>query len=76
MIATAVDAPRALPAATLAERWRALVPRGAAEAIAAPDEALERALGDPPGPVVVAGSLYLVGEVRSRIVDDPALRDG
>ena len=30
----------------------------------------------PAGPVVVAGSLYLVGEVRARIVDDPALRDG
>jgi folylpolyglutamate synthase/dihydropteroate synthase len=29
-----------------------------------------------PGPIVVAGSLYLVGEVRARLVDDPALRDG
>ena len=27
------------------------------------------------GPVVVAGSLYLVGAVRARLVDDPALRD-
>ena len=47
-------------------------------AIAAPDAALERALARPRhgGPVVVAGSLYLVGEVRSRLVDDPALRDG
>ena len=26
-------------------------------------------------PVVVAGSLYLVGEVRGALVDDPALRD-
>ena len=48
----------------------------AAEATAAPDAALERALGDAAGPVVVAGSLYLVGEVRARLVDDPALRDG
>ena len=65
----------------LAERWRALVPDGAVEATATPDAALERALGDtagrgPAGPVVVAGSLYLVGEVRARLVDDPALRDG
>jgi hypothetical protein len=27
------------------------------------------------GPVVVAGSLYLVGEARRRWLDDPALRD-
>ena len=27
------------------------------------------------GPVVVAGSLYLVGAARARLVDDPALRD-
>ena len=36
VIATAVDAPRALPAATLAERWRALVPDAAVEATATP----------------------------------------
>ena len=46
VLATAVDAPRALPAAMLAERWRALVPDGAVEAIASPEAALERALGD------------------------------
>ena len=61
-------------------RWRALLPDGAVEAIATPEAALERALGGaapagPPGPIVVAGSLYLVGEVRARLVDDPALRD-
>jgi folylpolyglutamate synthase/dihydropteroate synthase len=60
----------------LAERWRALVPDGAAEATASPDAAIERALGDAAGPVLVAGSLFLVGEVRARLVDDPALRDG
>ena len=27
------------------------------------------------GPIVVAGSLYLVGAVRARLVDDPLLRD-
>ncbi len=77
VLATAVDAPRALPAAMLAERWRALLPDGAVEAIATPEAALERALGGvarcgSPGPIVVAGSLYLVGEVRARLVDDPA----
>jgi len=82
IVATAVDAPRALPAVALAERWRTLVPDAAVETTATSREALERALGDPiggarpAGPVVVAGSLYLVGEVRSRLVDDPALRDG
>jgi hypothetical protein len=28
-----------------------------------------------PGPVVVAGSLYLVGAARGHLVDDPDLRD-
>ena len=27
------------------------------------------------GPIVVAGSLYLVGAARARLVDDPLLRD-
>jgi dihydrofolate synthase/folylpolyglutamate synthase len=79
VVATAVDAPRALPPTVLAERWRALVPGAAVEATRTPQEALERAMGDmagEAGPVVVAGSLYLVGNVRARIVDDPALRDG
>ena len=76
VIATAVDLPRAMPAAELADRWRAGRPGGPAPAVAAdPGEALDRALGGPPGPVVVAGSLYLVGAVRARLVDDPLLRD-
>jgi folylpolyglutamate synthase/dihydropteroate synthase len=40
---------------------------------AALDTALASATGT--GPVVVAGSLYLVGDARARLVDDPALRD-
>jgi folylpolyglutamate synthase/dihydropteroate synthase len=40
-----------------------------------PEAALHRALEGAPGPVVVAGSLYLVGAVRARLVDDPLLRD-
>jgi hypothetical protein len=37
--------------------------------------ALDQAIAAAPGPVVVAGSLYLVGEARRRWVDDPLLRD-
>ena len=75
VIATTVDASRAMPADALAARWRA---RGAGigQVIAEPDPivALERARRQP-GPTVVAGSLYLVGAVRSHLVDDPDLRD-
>ena len=81
VVATSLDVARAMPAAELAARWRTggvwgervSRPR---QVIAEPDSlaALERALAEP-GPVVVAGSLYLVGEVRGVLVDDPALRD-
>jgi len=37
--------------------------------------ALERALAEARGPVVVAGSLYLVGAVRGILVEDPELHD-
>jgi hypothetical protein len=37
--------------------------------------ALDRILAGPAGPLIVAGSLYLVGAVRARLVDDPQLRD-
>jgi hypothetical protein len=40
-----------------------------------PGAALDRALATARGAVVVAGSLYLVGAVRARLVDDPLLRD-
>jgi dihydrofolate synthase/folylpolyglutamate synthase len=81
IVATSLDLARAMPAAELAARWRTggvwgervSRPR---EVIAepGPGAALERAMAEP-GPVVVAGSLYLVGEVRGALVDDPALRD-
>jgi dihydrofolate synthase / folylpolyglutamate synthase len=81
VVATSLDAVRAMPAAELAARWRTggvwgervSRPR---QVIAEPDPgaALERAMAEP-GPLVVAGSLYLVGEVRGALVDDPALRD-
>jgi dihydrofolate synthase/folylpolyglutamate synthase len=75
IIATRVALPRALPAEELAERWRALVPSVRVDAVADAGVALERALARGSGPIVVAGSLYLVGEARRRWLDDPLLRD-
>jgi dihydrofolate synthase/folylpolyglutamate synthase len=75
IITTQVDLSRALPADTLAERWRSLVPAVRVESIPSVEAALERALSEAPGSVIVAGSLYLVGEARRRLVDDPLLRD-
>jgi folylpolyglutamate synthase/dihydropteroate synthase len=75
VLCTAVDAPRALPAADLATAWRAGDPRISARPAGTPDQALDEALHVGRGPIVVAGSLYLVGAVRARLVDDPALRD-
>jgi len=83
VVCTAVDAPRALAPPALAEAWRAgaaLAGRSlAVDAAATPDAALDRVLagrGAPgTGPIVIAGSLYLVGQARARLVDDPLLRD-
>ena len=75
VLCTAVNAPRALPATDLAAAWRAGEPRVEARAAGDPAEALDEALRIARGPVVVAGSLYLVGAARARLVDDPALRD-
>ena len=66
---TSLDVPRAMPAAELAARWRAARP-GRAIVAAEPDRSpalRSRALASPrrAGPVVVAGSLYLVGAVRA-----------
>jgi dihydrofolate synthase/folylpolyglutamate synthase len=55
---------------------RGVAPRGAApipESIADPRAALDAALGAGTGPVIVAGSLYLVGAARALLVDDPRL---
>lgn len=78
IITTRVDAPRALPAAELAAAWRATSPDGGHEVtpIDPLDEALEAAIAAARaagGPLVVSGSLYLVGAVRGRLVeeDDP-----
>ncbi len=75
IICTAVDLPRALAPEALAAAWRTGLP--GARVLTAPDPAaaLDHAFGRTDGPVVVAGSLYLVGAVRALLVDDPALRD-
>jgi dihydrofolate synthase/folylpolyglutamate synthase len=79
VIATTVDAVRAMPTADLAARWRAR-PDSVAEVLVRDDPiaALETALAAArrsSGTTVVAGSLYLVGTVRAHLVDDPELRD-
>ncbi|MEO8511618.1 MAG: Mur ligase family protein, partial [Chloroflexota bacterium] len=63
-IFTAVDDPGALPPDDLLRTWRRIAPGG--EAVHGPATALERAAQLRPGdePIVVAGSLYLVGAVR------------
>jgi dihydrofolate synthase / folylpolyglutamate synthase len=71
VVVTQAPTPNALPAADLAGRMRPLI--GAdADAVADPVEALAlaRELAGPQGSVIVAGSLYLVGEIRSAIKGD------
>jgi len=86
IVATAVEGARAMPADALAAAWRqpdarteggTRAGRPRRSVTAEPDlaAALDRTLAGPPGPLVVAGSLYLVGAVRARLVDDPLLRD-
>jgi dihydrofolate synthase/folylpolyglutamate synthase len=76
VVATSLDVPRALPAEALAAVWsRATTRRRAVTAEPDIGAALDRVLAGPPGPLIVAGSLYLVGAVRRRLVDDPLLRD-
>jgi dihydrofolate synthase/folylpolyglutamate synthase len=76
VIATTVGGPRALEPRSLAAQWTAGGPPGARiETAPDPTSALDRALDGPGGPIVVAGSLYLVGAVRGRLVDDPLLSD-
>lgn len=76
VVCTAPSLPRAMPPDELAAAWsRAGVPGLSARTASTPEAALDAALGLPGGPVVVAGSLYLVGAARARLVDDPALHD-
>jgi dihydrofolate synthase/folylpolyglutamate synthase len=71
IIATAINTPRALPAGRLATVWLNRMGRTATvETEPDLDRAVDRALSGPEGPVIVAGSLYLVGAVRARLVKD------
>ncbi len=73
VLTTAVDAPRALPADALAARWRARAGGvvAAVRDLGPAGAALDRALAaGGSGPLIVAGSLYLVGAARARWVAD------
>jgi dihydrofolate synthase / folylpolyglutamate synthase len=70
VVVTAVDYPRAVPPATLAER----VARQVDAPVLVADDVehaidMARAEAGPDGAVLVTGSLYLVGEARSVLVD-------
>ncbi|MET1232929.1 MAG: Mur ligase family protein [Candidatus Limnocylindrales bacterium] len=75
IITTRIDAPRAMPATDLASAWRAAADIRAGHEVVARETveaALDEALGSvrrDGGPLLVAGSLYLVGAVRGRLVD-------
>ena len=75
ILATQVPGERAMAADALAARWRAARPGAIITAVADVGAALDEAVAGAPGPVVVAGSLYLVGEARRRWFDDPLVRD-
>ena len=75
IIATQVPGERSMPAAELARQWLAARPGAAVRAEPDLDAALAAAIEEAEGPIVVAGSLYLVGEARRRWLDDPLLRD-
>jgi folylpolyglutamate synthase/dihydropteroate synthase len=72
-IITAEVSHRSLPAADLAAAWRRASTGG--QALDVPDvaDAFERAAGasrSADGPLLVAGSLYLVGAVRAMLMPD------
>jgi dihydrofolate synthase/folylpolyglutamate synthase len=71
IVATRVpDTERALPAADLGAAWQRVSGRPAV-VVDDPDEALDRALAiarRAGGPLIIAGSLYLVGRLRARLV--------
>lgn len=75
VIATQVAGPRSLPAGELAAIWVGDDPRLRVTAEPDVDRALDQALRDARGPIIVGGSLYLVGHVRARLVNDGLQRD-
>jgi dihydrofolate synthase/folylpolyglutamate synthase len=75
IICTRPDAPRAMSPEALAGAWERQSPAARVESEPDVEAAMERALETACGPIVVAGSLYLVGAVRARIVREPDLLD-
>jgi dihydrofolate synthase/folylpolyglutamate synthase len=75
VVCTAVDMPRTVAPVDLAAAWSAVLPGGTVLTAPDPGAALDLALARAEGPVIIAGSLYLVGASRGRLVDDPGLRD-
>jgi dihydrofolate synthase/folylpolyglutamate synthase len=75
VVCTELPLPRALEPAELARIWRAALPSATVVEEPDPAAALAQALATGTGPVVVAGSLYMVGLARGILVDDPLLRD-
>ena len=78
IVCTSPGVARAMGAADLAAHWRAQRPTARVLVEPDPIAAVRRALERPAagnGPIVVAGSLYLVGAARGHLVDDPDLRD-
>jgi dihydrofolate synthase/folylpolyglutamate synthase len=76
VICTTLEGARALPAADLATLWRAT---GVPHAVVVRDDPLDAVAAalvvEASGPILIAGSLYLVGAARGQLVDDPDLRD-
>ncbi|MGH2464816.1 MAG: bifunctional folylpolyglutamate synthase/dihydrofolate synthase, partial [Candidatus Limnocylindrales bacterium] len=72
VICTEVEVPRAMPAGELAALWAGTGRGFRTRVVRPPAAALDAALATAPGPIVVAGSLYLVGAIRAILVDDPA----
>jgi dihydrofolate synthase/folylpolyglutamate synthase len=67
------DSDRSLPASDLAAAWASATGRATGDAIDDADEALQRAceLAEAAGgPLVITGSLYLVGHIRARLAPD------
>ena len=75
IVCTTLPEPRAVSPDALASAWRASGADVSVTTDPYPLHALETALASAPGPIVVAGSLYLVGAVRAALVDDPLLED-
>jgi dihydrofolate synthase/folylpolyglutamate synthase len=67
LLATEVPSKRCLPASKLAEAARTQLPAVPVEPSADPDEAVQRALARHPR-TVVAGSIFLVGPLRARLL--------